>query len=101
MITTTTAPPLPNAAPTPEGTARQIVVERLTAMVLCGRPRAAIAAFEGLVALDQHFGETIVRMVELSRKSRPRVAARAVKALVRARLAERRYRDGRSPLLAP
>jgi hypothetical protein len=69
-------------------------------MVLYGRPRAAIAAFEGLVALDQYFRETMGRMVELSRGSRPRVAARAVKALVRARLAERRYRDGRSPLLS-
>jgi hypothetical protein len=92
------AAPTPDAAPSPEQTGRQ-VVDRLTAMAVHGRPRAALAAFEGLVALDVYYRETFARMTELSRDSRPRVAARAVKALVRAKLAYRRYRDGRSPLL--
>jgi hypothetical protein len=91
------AAPTPGPAPTPEETG-QLVVNRLTAMVLHGRPRAALAAFEALVALDEYFRETFARMVELSRDSRPRVAARATKALVRGKLAYRRHRDGRSPL---
>jgi hypothetical protein len=92
------AAPTPGRAPTPEETGQE-VVSWLTAMVLYGRPRSAIAAFEALVALDEYFQETMGRMVELSKDSRPRVAARAVKALVRAKLAYRRHRDGRSPLL--
>jgi hypothetical protein len=88
------AAPTPDAAPSAEETGRQ-VVKRLSAMAVHGRPRAAVAAFEALVALDQYLPCARGRMIELSRTGRPRVAAAAAKALVRATRAERLYRDGR------
>jgi hypothetical protein len=93
--TRTVQPPAtPDASPTAE-----LVVQRLTAVVLYGKPRRAIAAFRSLAALCQFDRETYARLIELSRTGRPAVAAAAVSALVRARLAYRRYRDGKSPLL--
>lgn len=89
-----TVPPPPDTTPTPEETAT-LVIQRLASMVLHGRPRAAIAAFEALVTLNQFHKESMARMVELSRTSRPAIAAAAVKALVRAKRANRRYQDGR------
>jgi hypothetical protein len=83
---------------TPEQTA-ELVVGRLTAFVLQGKPRAAIRAFRALTTLCKFYRETFARITELSGSSRPAVAAAAVNALVQARLAYRRYRDGRSPLL--
>ena len=103
MTAAPTAPPpeapTPQAAPTPEETTGEQVVNRLTSMVLHGRPRAAVAAFEVLVALDQYLPCARGRMIELSRTGRPRVAAAALKALVRATRAERLHRDGRRHLL--
>ena len=90
----------PQAAPdaTPMG---ELAVRRLIAVVLYGKPRRAIAAFRSLTLLCEFYRETHARMVELSRTGRPAVAAAAVAALVQKRLAIRRYRDGRSPLLEP
>ena len=100
MTTAATAPPpTPDAAPPPVETTGELVVSRLTSMALHGRPRAAVAAFKALVALDQYPPAAMGRMTVLARDGRPRVAAAAVKALVRGRLAYRRYQDGRSPLL--
>jgi hypothetical protein len=93
MIAAATVPP-PDTTPKPEEPA-QLVVRRLAAMVVYGRPRAALAAFKALVALDQYHKDTKARMVELSMVGRPAVAAAAVKALVRAHRARRRYQDGR------
>jgi hypothetical protein len=84
--------------PTPEETAK-LVIGRLMGMVLYRRPRAAIAAFEALITLNKIHQETYARMIELSRSSRPALAAAAVKALVRARRAYRRYQDGRDHVL--
>jgi hypothetical protein len=86
------------AASTPEQTA-ELVVRRLIAVVLYGKPRRAIAAYRSLTVLCKVYRETHARIVELSRTGRPAVAAAAVSALVEAKLAHRRYRDGRSPLL--
>jgi hypothetical protein len=63
-----------------------------------GKPRAAIAAFRALVALDQYYQQLNSRLIELSRTGRPAVAGAAARALVQAHLAHRRWRDGRSPL---
>ncbi len=70
-------------------TASQQVFRRLESMVLRGRPRAALAAYRALTALDSIHREPTARIIELCRDSRPAVAAAAVKALVRARKAER------------
>jgi hypothetical protein len=94
--------------PTPEGPGpgapeqvAELAVRRLCAVVLYGKPRRAIAAFRCLTVLGQFFRETHARVIELSRTGRPSVAAAAVAALVQARLAHRRFRDGRGPLLGP
>jgi hypothetical protein len=96
MAAATPAAAPPDAAPTGE-----LAVRRLIAVVLYGKPRRAIAAFRSLTLLCEFYRETHARMVELSRTGRPAVAAAAVAALVQKRLAIRRYRDGRSPLLEP
>src|SRR6516225_1530069 len=96
MAAATPAAAPPDAAPTGE-----LAVRRLAAVVLYGKPRRAIAAFRSLTVLGQFFRETHARVIELSRTGRPSVAAAAVKALVQARLAYRRFRDGRCPLLGP
>jgi hypothetical protein len=92
----------PDAPPelTPEETGK-LVVTRLAQIVLYGKPRRAIAAFRSLTQLCVFYHETHTRIVELSRTSRPAVAAAAVTALVQERLALQRYRDGRSRLLGP
>jgi hypothetical protein len=94
MIATATVPAPPDAAPKPEEPA-QLIVRRLTVMAVYGRPRAALAAFNALTSLDKYYKDTQARMTELSRVGRPAVGAAAVKALVRAHRARRRYRDGR------
>jgi hypothetical protein len=88
------APPDTRPEPTPTET-KELVVRRLWAVVLCGRPRAALAAFDALVTLRQFHKETHGRVVELSRSGRPAVAAAAAKALLRARRAFVGHRDGR------
>jgi hypothetical protein len=95
---TRTVPPqaAPDATPT-----KELAVRRLIAIVLYGKPRRAIAAYRSLTQLCEFYQETHTRIVELSRTSRPAVAAAAVTALVQERLAIRRYRDGRSRLLGP
>jgi hypothetical protein len=75
------------------------VAQRLAAVALYGRPRRAIAAFRTLTVLCKFYRETHARIVELSRTGRPAIAAAAVAALVQAKLAQRRFRDGQSPLL--
>jgi hypothetical protein len=88
------APPEPTPKPTGEET-KNLVVRRLWAVVLCGRPRAALAAFDALVTLRQFYKESHGRIIELSRSGRPAVAAAAAKALLRARRAFVRHRNGR------
>jgi hypothetical protein len=85
---------------TPDATqSGELVAQRLAAVVLYGKPRRAIAAFRSLTVLCKFYRETHARLVELSRTGRPAVAAAAVAALVQAKLAQRRYQDGRSQLL--
>jgi hypothetical protein len=84
--------------PSPEDRGK-LVVRWLVGMVLRGRPRTAIAAFNALVGLNEYYRETHARLIELSLSGRPAVAAAAVKALVRARRAYKRYQDGRGRLL--
>ena len=95
---TRTVPPQAAPAGTPTG---ELAVRRLIAVVLYGKPRRAIAAFRSLTLLCEFYRETHARIVELSRTGRPAIAAAAAGALVEARLARLRYRDGRSPLLRP
>jgi hypothetical protein len=93
----------PHAAPdasTSEQT-EELAIRWLAAVVLHGKPRRAIAAFRALTRLCEFYRETHARIVELSRTGRPAIAAAAAGALVEARLARLRYRDGRSPLLRP
>src|SRR5436190_295334 len=71
------------------------VVRRLVVIVLYGKPRRAIAAFRSLTVLCKFYKETFDRIIELCRTGRPTVAAAAVNALVQARLARKRYQDGR------
>jgi hypothetical protein len=102
MIAATAMPAAAPADTTPKPTAeetRELVVLRLARVVLCGRPRAALAAFDALVTLRQFHKETYERMIELSRSGRPAVAGAAAKALVRARRAFVRHRNGRDQLL--
>ena len=101
--TTRTPPPPTPAGPGPGAPEQvaELAVRRLCAVVLYGKPRRAIAAFRSLTALGQFFRETHARVIELSRTGRPSVAAAAVTALVQARLAHQRFRDGRGPLFGP
>jgi hypothetical protein len=92
------APPEPTPKPTAEET-KELVVLRLARVVLHGRPRAALAAFDALVTLRQFYKESHERMIELSRSGRPAVAGAAAKALLRARRAFVRHRNGRDQLL--
>ena len=96
----TPPPPTPTGPGAPEQVA-ELVVRRLAAVVLHGKPRRAIAAFRSLTLLCRFYRETHDRIVDLSRTGRPATAAAAVTALVQERLAIRRYRDGRGPLLGP
>ena len=98
--TRTPPPPTPAGPGAPEQVA-ELAVRRLCAVVLYGKPRRAIAAFRSLTALGEFFRETHARVIELSRTGRPSVAAAAVTALVQARLAHQRFRDGRGPLFGP
>jgi hypothetical protein len=66
-------------------------------VVLYGRPRAAIAAFNALVALNEYFKETHARLIELSRSGRPRSSERT--AMTFAELADRL--EAEPPLGAP
>ena len=70
-----------------------VVLESLRCMAMYKRPRAAIDAFATLIALRSfetaHRGPW-QRLIKLSWSGRPSVAAAAIKALVRARRAERR-----------
>jgi hypothetical protein len=88
--------PSPAASDAPPG---ELAIGRLIAVVLCGKPRRAIAAFRALTVQCKFYRETHARLVQLSCTGRPAVAAAAASALVEAALARRRYRDGRSPLL--
>src|SRR5262245_16272349 len=104
MATTTARPDdpartVPPQAATDTTQTEEVAVQRLVGVVLYGKPRRAIAAFRALTALGKFYPETHARIVELSRTSRPAIAAAAAFALVEATLAKRRYRDGRSPLL--
>jgi hypothetical protein len=93
--TRTVPPPAAPAATDSE----EVAVQRLALVVLYCKPRRAIAAFRALTVLCQFYRDTHARIVELSRTGRPAVAAAAASALVESKLAHRRYRDGRSPLL--
>jgi hypothetical protein len=70
-----------------------VVLERLQLIAQYARPRTAIAAYSTLIALgafDTARRGPWRRLTELAYKSRPAVAAAAIRALVRARRAERR-----------
>jgi hypothetical protein len=81
--------------PEPEGKwdIETVVLRLLRRTAGCKRPRAAIAAYETLIALGA-FGaarEGPFRHInQLACRCRPAVAAAAIKALVRARRAEKR-----------
>ena len=70
-----------------------VVRQSLQLAAMYKRPRAAIAAFATLIelgAFDTALSGPWQRLIELSWKGRPAVAAAAVKALVRAETAKRR-----------
>jgi hypothetical protein len=90
---------IPGLSPSPLEEAEEPSIRWLTAVVLYGKPRRAIAAYRALAALCKFRHATHARIVELSRTGRPAIAAAAAFALVEATLAKKRYRDGRSPLL--
>jgi len=79
--------------------AGELAVRRLIQIVLYGKPRRAIAAFRALTVLCKFYRETFDRIIDLCRTGRPSIAPAALHALVQARLARRRFEDGRSPLL--
>ena len=95
----TATPTVPPQAGPDDSQTEEPAVRWLTAIVRCGKPRRAIAAFRALTVLCKFNWETHARIVELSRTNRPAIAAAAAVALVEATLAYRRYRDGRSLLL--
>jgi hypothetical protein len=69
------------------------VLQQLQFVAMYKRPRAAIAAYSALIALsafDKARRGPCRRLNELAYKGRPSVAAAAIRALIRARRAERR-----------